>query len=240
MVKTIRYFITVAVTLVVVTSCASAGKKSGPLGSEDPQNVAQHPSDGVDRNVDQETANKQTSAIIKPAVQYLDKYLIGVDDRVRVSVWRNPDLSVTVPVRPDGKISIPLVGDVQAGGLTAEQVAQNIKKKLSLYMRAPNVAVILTELRSHEYLSRVRVTGAVRRPLSLPFRQGMTVLDAVLAAGGINEFASPNRTKLYRKQNSDSPEIRKIRLGKILTSGKLETNYNLKPGDVITVPERLF
>lgn len=166
-------------------------------------------------------------------------YRIGVDDRVQVSVWRNPELMVTVPVRPDGKISVPLIGDVQAGGNTPTQVAAIIKDKLSVYIREPNVAVILTELRSHEFLSRVRVTGAVRTPRSMSHRQGMTVLDAVLEAGGLNDFASPNRTKLYRK-NKNNTEVIDINLGDVLTKGKLDTNIELRPGDVLTVPERLF
>ena len=171
-----------------------------------------------------------------PAVE---DYRIGVDDRVQVSVWRNPELTVTAPVRPDGKISVPIIGDVQAGGLTADQVSENVRKRLSEYIREPNVAVVITELRSHEFLTRVRVTGAVRTPRSLPHRQGMTVLDAVLEAGGLNEFASPNRAKLYRKIK-DKTEVFDISLGDILTKGRLQTNLTLRPGDVITVPERLF
>lgn len=167
------------------------------------------------------------------------EYRIGVDDRLQITVWRNPELTVTVPVRPDGKISVPLIGDVQAGGNTPNQVSAIIKDKLSTYIRDPNVAVILTELRSHEFLSRIRVTGAVRAPRSMPYRQGMTVLDAVLEAGGVNDFASPNRSKVYRKEKTKT-EIIDIDLNDILTKGKLETNVELKPGDVVTVPERLF
>jgi polysaccharide export outer membrane protein len=166
-------------------------------------------------------------------------YRIGVDDRVQVTVWRNPELSVTAPVRPDGKLSVPIIGDVEAGGRTPSEVAETIKTRLSAYIRDPNVAVILTELRSHEFLSRVRVTGAVRTPRSMPHRQGMTVLDAVLEAGGTNDFASPNRTKLYRKVR-DKVEVFEIELGDILKKGRLETNLLLRPGDVLTVPERLF
>ena len=166
-------------------------------------------------------------------------YRIGVDDVLQVTVWRNPELSVTVPVRPDGKISVPLIGDVQAGGNTPMQVAAVIKDKLSAYIREPSVAVILTQLRSHEFLSRIRVTGAVRTPRSMPYRQGMTVLDVVLEAGGVNDFAVPNRTKVYRKLKN-RVEVIDIDLGDILMKGKLETNIELKPGDVVTVPERLF
>ena len=166
-------------------------------------------------------------------------YKIGVDDRVQVTVWRNPELSVVAPVRPDGKISVPIIGDVMAGGHTPSEVAESIRKRLAEYIREPNVAVILTDLRSHEFLTRVRVTGAVRTPRSMPHRQGMTVLDAVLEAGGINDFASPNRTTLYRKVKGKT-EAYEIELGDILRKGRLESNLLLRPGDVITVPERLF
>jgi polysaccharide export outer membrane protein len=168
-----------------------------------------------------------------------DTYRIGVDDRLQISVWRNPELSVTVPVRPDGMISVPLIGDVKAGGLAPEEVARIIRDKLATYIREPNVTVILTDLRSHEFLSRVRVTGAVRTPRSVPYRQGMTVLDAVLEAGGINDFASPNRTKLYRRIK-DKTEVIDIDLGDILNKGRLGTNIILAPGDVVTVPERML
>jgi len=167
----------------------------------------------------------------------VDDYLIGVDDMVQVSVWRNPELGITVPVRPDGKISVPLVGDIAAGGRTPAEVGKDIQEKLGVYVRDPQVAVILTDLRSHEYLSRVRVTGAVRQPVSIPFRQGMTVLDAVLAAGGLTEFAAPDRSDLYRK-SSDGTKTYEVRLDRILSRGDLSTNYKVAPGDVITIPER--
>jgi polysaccharide export outer membrane protein len=166
-------------------------------------------------------------------------YRIGVDDRVQISVWRNPELTVMAPVRPDGKIAMPIIGDVQAGGQTPSEVAETIKKRLSEYIREPNVAVIVTELRSHEFLSRVRVTGAVRAPRSINHRQGMTVLDAILEAGGVTDFASPNRAKLFRKTQTKT-EVFQIELDDILRKGRLETNLLLSPGDVITVPERLF
>ena len=181
---------------------------------------------------------KERDAVAPPAVEQ-GGYKIGVDDRVQVSVWRNPDLSVIVPVRPDGMISVPLIGDVQAGGKTAPELASVVKEKLAVYVRDPNVTVIVTELRSHEYLSRVRVTGAVRVPRSAQYRQGMTVVDAVLEAGGLNDFAAPNRTKLYRTVDG-KPKVYSIDLGDILNNGKLETNMKLFPGDVISVPERLF
>jgi len=168
-----------------------------------------------------------------------DAYRIGVDDVVQVSVWRNPELGITAPVRPDGMISVPLVGDVQAGGRVPAEVAKDIQTKLSAYVVDPQVAVILTELRSHEYLSRVRVTGAVKQPISIPYRQGMTVLDAVLAAGGVTEFAAPDRSHLYRK-NGDGTGTYQVRLDSVLNRGDLSTNFKVAPGDVITVPERML
>ncbi len=183
------------------------------------------------------TANVTSSA--PPAPAPADEYQIGVDDMVQVSVWRSPELSVTAPVRPDGKISVPLVGDVVAGGRTPDQVAKDVQDKLAAYVREPQVTVILTELRSHEYLSRVRVTGAVRTPVSIPYRQGMTVLDAVLAAGGVTEFAAPDRSSLHRKSGG-SAQSYEVQLDHILKNGDLSTNYNVAPGDVITVPERIL
>jgi polysaccharide export outer membrane protein len=186
---------------------------------------------GPPENIDDVT-NRNKSITTK-------EYRIGVDDIIKINVWGNEALSVEVPVRPDGMISMPLIGDVQAGERTPSEVASDIKRRLSAYVRNPNVTVILTELKSHEYLTRIRVTGAVETPLSMPYRQGMTVIDAILAAGGVNDFASTNSTKLYRKVNGKTTVLN-IKLGHILNDGELSTNYDLQPGDIITVPERLF
>jgi len=166
-------------------------------------------------------------------------YLIGVDDQVQVNVWKHPDLSITVPVRPDGKISVPLIGEVLAGGREPNDVAGEITTRLSEYIKQPNVAVILVGLRSHEYLSRVRVTGAVRSPMSLTYRQGMTILDVILAAGGLNDFASANGTKLFRRVDGKLQSI-DIELEDIFENGDMRTNYAMEPGDIISVPERTF
>lgn len=185
-------------------------------------------------------SNSNLSSGAPPAAMpAADDYRIGVDDMVQVSVWRNPELGITAPVRPDGKISVPLVGDVVAGGRTPGEVAQDVQQKLGTYVLEPQVTVILTELRSHEYLSRVRVTGAVRQPVSIPYRQGMTVLDAVLAAGGLTEFAAPGKSSLHRK-SGDGSNSYGVQLDNILNHGDLSTNYKVAPGDVITVPERVL
>lgn len=180
-----------------------------------------------------------TSGAPPAAAPVVDEYQIGVDDIVQVSVWRNPELGITAPVRPDGKISVPLVGDVMAGGRTPDAVAKELQGKLATYVIEPQVTVIITELRSHEYLSRVRVTGAVRTPVSIPYRQGMTVLDAVLAAGGVTEFAAADRSSLHRR-NGDGAQAYGVQLDNILNAGDLSTNYKVAPGDVITVPERVL
>ena len=169
----------------------------------------------------------------------VEQYYIGVDDVVAVNVWKNPDLSITVPVRPDGKISVPLAGEILAGGKTPLQVSEDITKKLSKYIRDPQVSVILDQLRSHEFLSRIRVTGAVRTPISINFRQGMTVLDIVLEAGGLNEFASANNTKLFRKVDGSHKAI-DIYLADILFDGDMKTNISVQPGDILSIPERSF
>ena len=170
-----------------------------------------------------------------PNIGFADQYLIGSGDVLNVNVWRHEDLTLTVPVRPDGKITMPLAGDVAVGNKTPEQVGEEITQILSEFVRNPEVQVIVAQMGSDQYRSRVRVTGAVMRPLSAPYRQGMTVLDAVLEAGGASEFASLGRATLYR-----AGERIKLDLRGILNKGDMSTNYPLAPGDVITIPERNF
>jgi len=166
-------------------------------------------------------------------------YTIGAGDVLTVSVWGNPNLSLSVPVRPDGFISMPLVGDIRASELSAEELAATIAEDLSTQVRDPQVTIIVTQVNSVQYTSRVRVTGAVRNPQSLPYARGMSVLDAVLEAGGVNEVAAANRAKLYRTVSGELLEF-DVRLDDILRRGQLDTNFEIRPGDVITVPERLF
>jgi polysaccharide export outer membrane protein len=167
------------------------------------------------------------------------EYVIGATDVVRVSVWRNQDLSVSVPVRPDGKISVPLIGDVQASGQTPENLADTIEQRLGSYIREPQVSVVVTSMGSHEFVDRVRVTGAVAQPTSTPHRDGMTVLDIVLSSGGLSPFASGNKAMLYRSMNGEVVAI-PVRLDDILERGDIATNYSLRPGDILTIPERNF
>lgn len=166
-------------------------------------------------------------------------YHIGVGDELQVQVWRNPELSIHVPVRPDGKISTPLVGDVVAAGLSANELAATLIQKLNNYVRNPEVTVVVTNPVSADFLRRVRITGSVRNPTSTTYRQGMTVLDIVLLAGGVTEFAAPDNARLYRTIDGQT-KVYKVDLKAILNNGDLKTNYPLYPSDVVTVPERSF
>lgn len=166
-------------------------------------------------------------------------YVLGITDVVSVTVWRNEDLSISVPVRPDGMISVPLIGDVRAAGNSPESLAQNIESELDSYIREPQVSVIVTSMGSNEFKDRVRVTGAVGEAMSVPYREGMTVLDMLLSAGGATPFAALNDSMLYRPLDGEIVAI-PVRLDDILSKGDVETNYSMRPGDILAVPERSF
>jgi len=166
-------------------------------------------------------------------------YKMAVGDQLQINVWKNPELSLSEPIRPDGKISVPLVGDVMAVGLTPEELAAKIEIKLSSYVKSPNVTVILTSLQGHAFLSRIRVTGSVVNNISMPYYQGMTALDAVLEAGSVDLYADANNTKLHRRLKKGSVAY-DIRLKDIMEDGDMTTNVTLMPGDIISVPERSF
>lgn len=184
-------------------------------------------------------ASNKVTELPSPVEDVVAEYKMGVGDRVSVQVWKSPELSVEVPVRPDGKISVPLVGDVIAEAKSTQQLSAQLAEAFSAYVRNPQVTVIVREPVSANFLRRVRVTGAVGQPVSIAHQQGMTVLDLVVLAGGLTEFANANGAKLYRKYG-DAVKVYPIYLDDILNKGGLETNYILSPADVITVPERLF
>jgi polysaccharide export outer membrane protein len=176
----------------------------------------------------------------EPTKQTLEaQYRIGPGDQLQVTIWQHPDLSPALTVLPDGEISLPLIGEVKASGLTEKELAASIKERMTEYLRSPEVTITVVNAQSADFQRRIRVTGAVVRPASVPFRKGMTVLDVVLEAGGPNEFASANSTKLYRTSDRGTQQL-KVYLDDILKKGKMETNYELQPSDVVTVPERLF
>jgi polysaccharide biosynthesis/export protein len=164
-------------------------------------------------------------------------YVIGPGDVLQIFVWRNPELSVNVPVRPDGRVSTPLVEDMVAVGKTPSTLARDIEKVLGEYIRSPQVNVIVTTPAST--LSQVKAIGQVRTPQGVPFREGMRVLDLVLAAGGMTDFAAGNRAKIVRQENGTQTEI-KVRLADLVNKGDMSQNVALKAGDVLVVPESML
>lgn len=166
-----------------------------------------------------------------------DHYIIGPGDTLQVFVWRNPELSQQVPVRPDGKISTPLVENMTAAGKTPSQLARDIERVLGEYVRSPKVNIIVTVPIST--FSQVKVVGQVLHPQGLPYREGMTVMDVILQVGGLTEFASGSRAKVVRTESGKEREIR-VNLNRLLNDGDLKQNVLLKPGDVVVVPQSLF
>jgi polysaccharide biosynthesis/export protein len=164
-------------------------------------------------------------------------YIIGPGDMLQVFVWRNPDLTATVPVRPDGKISTPLNEDMTAVGKTPAALARDIEQVLAEFVKAPRVNVIVTLPVSS--FSQVKVIGQVMKPQSMAFHEGMTVLDVVLASGGLAQFAAGNRAKVMRTEGGKTREIR-VRLAALVNDGNMSQNLVLKPGDVLVVPESRF
>ncbi|MCB1624587.1 MAG: polysaccharide export protein [Pseudomonadales bacterium] len=166
-----------------------------------------------------------------------DQYIIGPGDTIQVFVWRNPELSVTVPVRPDGKISTPLVEDMTAVGKTPTRLARDIETVLSEYVRTPQVNIIVSNALSA--FSQVKVVGQVKVPQAVPYRDGMRVLDVLLLVGGVTDFASANRSRIVRQENGKTKEIR-VKLGALLERGDMRQNFELRPGDVLVVPQSIF
>ncbi|MAM87467.1 MAG: sugar ABC transporter substrate-binding protein [unclassified Hahellaceae] len=178
-------------------------------------------------------------AALKAKPQSLETYVLGPGDAVSVSVWRNPDLSTETTIRPDGKLSSPLVGDLLAAGLSPEQLATAIEDRLSVYLKEPKVSVIVRNSNSYEFTNRVRITGAVNNPQSIPYKEGVTILDLVLSAGGMTDFAKGGSAILYRQFQQQTVVI-PVDLEAIMNGGDIRANYRLLPGDVVTVPEKVL
>jgi polysaccharide export outer membrane protein len=178
------------------------------------------------------------SAVEAPELTYKKKaYVIGISDQLHIDVWRNADLTRSVSVRPDGFITMPLMGDIRAEGRTPEQLAEVISDGLKTVIKSPDVTVTITNPVSVAYQYRVRVLGQVNQPVSVAFVEGMTVMDLVLAAGGVGPYGAPDRASLSRLTDSGYKNY-KVKLAEILNEGKIETNYLLQPSDVLTVPEK--
>lgn len=166
------------------------------------------------------------------------EYQIGPGDTLQVYVWRNPDISVTVPVRPDGFISTPLVEDIKAINKTPSELARDIEKRLSKYIRDPVVTVIVTNFVG-TYNKQVRVIGEAAKPQALPYRENMTLLDVMIAVGGLTDFASGNSAKLIRNIGKKTVEI-PVRLKDLLQDGDISANKRVLPGDILLIPQSLF
>ena len=168
----------------------------------------------------------------------VNEYIIGPGDRVQVFVWRNEDISVTVPVRPDGKISTPLVEDMQAVGKTPTQLARDIEVVLEEFVRTPQVNVIVEEFVG-TFGEQIRVVGQAAEPQALAYRERLTLLDVMIEVGGLTEFASGNRARVVREENGQNREIR-VRLNDLLNDGDMSQNIAMRPGDVVIIPGSFF
>jgi len=165
-------------------------------------------------------------------------YLIGPGDAFSIFVWRNPELSRGVVVRPDGRISIPLVEDLEVTGKTPTQLAREIEKKLAIYVKDPLVTVIVTGFLG-PFSQQIRVIGEATKPQALPYRENVTVLDIMIAVGGLTEFASGNRAKLVRHTEEGQKEI-PVRLEDLVKDGDISANIAVSPGDILIIPESWF
>jgi polysaccharide export outer membrane protein len=165
-------------------------------------------------------------------------YLIGPGDTLSIAVWRNPELSAAIPVRPDGKVTLPLVEDMQASGKTPTQLARDIEKVLAKYVQSPVVSVTVTSFVGL-YSQQVRVIGEAVKPQALPYRQNMTLLDVMAAVGGITEFADGDRASILRTVDGKSQQFR-VRLSSLVKRGDLSANVQMRPGDVLVIPQSWF
>ena len=169
-----------------------------------------------------------------------EEYIIGPLDTLTIFVWRNPELGSKVQVRPDGRITTPLITDMPAVGKTPTMLAQDIKMQLSEFIREPLVSVIVDNF-SGTFSQQIRIVGATEKPASIPYRANMTLLDAMIAVGGLSEFAAGNRAKLIRSdRESGKQRTFQVRLGDLLKKGDSQANVRLEPGDVIIIPESMF
>ena len=164
-------------------------------------------------------------------------YVIGPGDTLTVNVWRHPELSVSVPVRPDGKVTLPLVEDLVAIGRTPTDLGNEIEGRLKKYVREPSVTVVVSGFVGNA-AEQVRVVGQATKPAAIPYKQGMTLLDVMIQVGGITEYASGNRAVMIRQTEGNKQYS--IRLRDLLKGGDVTANVEMQPGDVIMIPESWF
>ncbi len=169
-----------------------------------------------------------------------EDYMIGPLDQLTIFVWRNPELGAKVQVRPDGRITTPLITDMPAAGKTPTMLQQDIKLQLSQYINDPIVSVIVNEF-AGTTSQQVRIVGATEKPASIPYRANMTLLDAMIAVGGLSEYAAGNKARLIRHNKGSGRQLEySLRLGDLLKRGDSGANVLLQPGDVIIIPESMF
>ena len=169
-----------------------------------------------------------------------EEYVIGPLDDLTIFVWRNPELGAKVQVRPDGRITTPLITDMPAVGKTPKMLAEDIKLALTQYIENPLVSVIVNNF-SGTFSQQVRIVGATEKPASIPYRANMTLLDAMISVGGLSEYAAGNRARLVRfDKNSGKQREFQLRLTDLLKKGDTRANVMLAPGDVIIIPESMF
>jgi polysaccharide export outer membrane protein len=166
------------------------------------------------------------------------EYLIGPGDAVNIIVWRNPEVSMSVPVRPDGKITTPLVEDLPAAGKTSTALARDIEKALSKYIQQPVVTVVVTSFLGN-YEDQIRVIGQAAKPQALPYRRNMSLMDVMIAVGGTTEFAAGNRASLIRTVDGKQQKYN-VRLDDLIKDGDISANVPMRPGDVLVIPESFF
>jgi len=180
------------------------------------------------------------AAFVASQEQPGEEYIIGPLDQLNIFVWRNPELSAKVQVRPDGRITTPLISDMPAVGKTPAMLADDMKIALGTYIKDPIVSVIVESPQS-TYSQSIRIVGATEKPASIPYRANMTLLDAMIAVGGLNQYAAGNRARLVRQdRNTGQQRQYNVKLGKLLKDGDPSANVKLEPGDVIIIPESMF
>jgi polysaccharide export outer membrane protein len=176
--------------------------------------------------------------VVDNSVAPQNDYLIGPGDNLNIIVWRNPEVSMSVPVRPDGKITTPLVEDLAASGKTSTELARDIEKALAKFIQQPVVTVIVTGF-TGTYGEQIRVIGQAARPQALPYRRDMSLMDVLIAVGGVTEFASGNGASIIRKVDGKLQKM-PVRLNDLIKDGDISANMAMRPGDVLVIPESFF
>lgn len=186
------------------------------------------------------TATLPTASLSQKGETLPASYVIGPLDSLQIFVWKNPDLSTSVTVRPDGRITTPLIADLPAAGRTPAQLAEDIKVKLAAFIEAPNVQIIVGSFNG-PFSQQVRVLGEAAKPAAIPYRANMTLLDVMIAVGGLTQYAAGNRATLVRTDRATGRQIEyALKINRLIKDGEAKYNVGIQPGDVIIIPQSLF